>query len=52
MEIIVEKVRKFVVTDGEARDEVERLYGLDAFYEAPRKRRWRRRRNSKFRLAR
>lgn len=34
VEIIVEKVRKFVVTDGEARDEVERLYGLDAFYEA------------------
>lgn len=32
--ILIEKVKKFVVTDGEASDEVESLYSLESFMEA------------------
>lgn len=32
--ILIQKVKKFVVTDGEASDDVEHLYSLDSFMEA------------------
>lgn len=34
VEILIEKVKKFVVTDGEASDDIDNLYSLDSFMEA------------------
>ena len=39
VEILIEKVKKFVVTDGEASDDIDNLYNLDSFMEV---RAWRR----------
>ena len=33
VEILIEKVKKFVVTDGEASDDIDNLYNLDSFME-------------------
>ena len=34
VEILIQKVKKFVVTDGESSDDVDNLYSLDSFMEA------------------
>ena len=39
MEILIEKVKKFVVTDGEASDDIDNLYSLDSFMEVRARRR-------------